>query len=230
MRKILVAPLTLLDGKTTNGLLKRESIRVFGSEPRAVAVLEKALEKRPDLIVFSSELAGMSVALFCREIKTNEALSHVRLLMLVERLDVGAVHTAIRDLDGSLLCPVEDEQLVETIAALLDVDVREGPRIPVDILAWIEDLCETSECPATVVNVVNLSQRGMLVESPVRLQVGERGSFRFFLPDQSGMVAGSCRVHLVTDEVLLHYGIELQEMSLESRQRLRLFVERRGAR
>ncbi len=225
MRKILVSPRTLLGSTSTGGLLQRESIRIIGAEPIAAVLLQKALEKRPDIIVFSSELRGMSPASFCREIKTSAALSHTRLLMLVEQLGVDAGHAQIGHLDGSLLCPVDDGQLVETIAALLEVGLRDAPRVPTEILAWLENLCEQSGCPASVVNVINLSERGMLVESPLRLRVGDQGSFRFFLPDQSGMVAGTCKVHVITDEVLLHYGVELMEMSLESRKRLRLFIE-----
>jgi hypothetical protein len=122
--------------------------------------------------------------------------------------------------------PVDSVQLLATIAELLEIPLSEAPRISVDVLAQIEDLIDDdSEDSRATVNVLHLSDEGLMLEAPVHLRIGAIGKAHFFLPESSVPLSLQCCARVVLDEILLHYWVEFVDLSDEDRTTLKDFVQ-----
>ncbi len=104
--------------------------------------------------------------------------------------------------------------------------MRKGVRLPVEILAGAEDLCEGQDGVRPIVlNILDLSEAGIRVESPVYLKVGAIGTVRFRLPDTCVVMAPKCEVMLMSNEILMHYGIEFKNPSDDQRTAIRGYID-----
>ena len=225
MRRILVAPPKLISSRARNSLLKRQSVELH-SATTADEALALAAQTQPNLVVFSSRMTGLSAEVFCRAIRETPGLEETKTLMITEQLgpeiaDFGGLST-----DGHLVNPVDNSQLVRTIAGLLKLSMRKANRVPVDLIAQLELMGkDKSDDQVVVVSILNLSETGLRVESSLVLKEGSLGRVQFFLPGSQQRLNLYCIVRMLADEVLLHYGIELVKTTKEERAVLRDFVE-----
>ena len=99
-----------------------------------------------------------------------------RLLVVTDHLP-GTLHDPT-DLacDAHLVSPVPAEQLLSTIAELIDVPRRRRERVPLDVLVHTEGFAFDQAVDATLSTGVNLSEDGMLLEANRQLGIGARGS------------------------------------------------------
>jgi CheY-like chemotaxis protein len=198
-------------------------------EVRAARSAEQALDFagrwKPQLIVFSSRLPGTTALRFCEEVRSNSELGHTKLLMLTDQLGEEAGEEFVAGADAHLVNPVDGSQLFQTIAGLLNIRLREAKRVAVDLIGQIDLLTRNDgEDVKAVVNVLNLSDTGLLIESPVPMSVGSIGRVRFYLPGTSEQLSLYCTVRLLADELVLHYGVEFIMLRAADKDVLREFV------
>ena len=186
--------------------------------------LSRARQSPPHLIIFSNEIKDMSVEGFCRTVRVDLS-QQTRLLMLTDML-MDSVSSADGQVDAHLVNPVDDQQLFQTVAELLNLKVRGNARVAVDFITQIELFPKNGmQDLGFIANVINLSESGMRVESPLELPVGSMGRLRFYLPgaDESLLLYGMVKV--LADEVCLHYGLEFVGNSSREKQALRQFIK-----
>ncbi len=228
MHKILIVPKGLLPEESRSSLLRRRSLKLHAAPTaeRTLAVVEKL---RPALIMFSSQILEMGAENFCMAIKRIPGLEDTKLLMITDQVgDVADDYTGVQA-DGHLLSPVEDSDLYRTIAGLLKISLRGAKRVPVDLIARLDLLAKAVDGDVkTEVSILNLSQTGLLIESPVVLTVGSLGRVQFFLPGSSERLSLFCVVRMLADEILLHYGVELLANKEREKEMLGKFVQEIG--
>jgi len=226
--RILIVPAGLFaqeEGKQSFFARKIFTIDTADNFKQALGV---ARQKPPHLIIFSNQVKDMSVDGFCRTVRTDLA-QQTRLLMLTDML-MDSATSGDGEADAHLVNPVDDHQLFRTVAELLNLKVRGNSRVAVDFITQIELFPRNGlQDLRFIANVINLSESGMRVESPLELPMGAMGRLRFYLPgaEESLLLYGMVRV--LADEVSLHYGLEFVGCSTKEKQLLRQFIKSASA-
>lgn len=223
--RILLFPKEVIPGEPRVSLLRRRSVEV-----RAARTAEQALDFagkwKPQLIVFSSRLPDTSAVRFCEAVRSKSELGHTKLLMLTDQLGEEVGNEFGAGADAHLVNPVDSRQLLQTIAGLLNIRLRSAKRVAVDLIGQIDLLTNNAgEDVKAVVNILNLSETGLLIESPVPMSVGSMGRVRFFLPGTSEQLSLYCTIRLLADELVLHYGVEFVMLKAAEKGKLRAFVQ-----
>jgi hypothetical protein len=222
-QKLLIVPDGLLPDESAAALYGRNNF-----ETKMVATADEALAVAAlwgaDLIIFSSAIADIGAQAFCDAVREIPRLQSTKLLMVTDQIGDDQFHASHTPTSGHLVNPVDSAQLLSTISELLDIPLNEAPRVAVDVLAQIEDLLDDPEDTKATVNVLYLSDEGLMLEAPVHLKIGAIGKAHFFLPESSIPLSLQCCVRVVLDEILLHYWVEFVELSDENRTTLQDFV------
>ena len=66
MYKILIAPAEIIETESLGGLLRRDELNVITGTNHALEVLKAAQASQPNLVVFSSDIEGMSIVALAR--------------------------------------------------------------------------------------------------------------------------------------------------------------------
>jgi CheY-like chemotaxis protein len=220
MRKILVVPHNLLSTLSAS-FLDRRSFKVR-SVADACEALEVLAKWPPALILFSSEIEGLPAADFTRMIRADKR-ADIKLLMVSGEFS-GQVPDSVAeaDVDGHLVEPFNETDLLNAVGVALDVSARRAPRLSCNLLARLSE-CGADSTVTMMANILGLSETGMMVESEHRLAIGELVTVHFVVPDSAARVVAKCIV-LTADELQLHYACEFVELDAEARQAVAVFV------
>ena len=221
-RVLLVASPALLS-QLDGTVLSRGGIeRVFAPTPdQGLALLETV---RPDLVILGDEDHQAALAMV-RRIRNDPQARTVSLAVVAE--DVTAEEEQELRLAGANVVLGEDAvpRLWDAwIEELLSIPRRREARVPVRFAVWSH---AGASGEATEASCVNVSTRGLLVDTESPLEVGARLDLWFRLPGDSRDVKAVGQV--VRDEVhgdRLRFGIEFLILRDDGRQRIQAFVGR----
>jgi CheY-like chemotaxis protein len=222
---ILVVPDTLLQAELGPSFLDRGSFRVRGAANHEEA-LRIAEAWAPDLIIVGSSLPFCSATTFCLRVRRDVSPA-IKLLLVTEEIGVPEEDAQEVEPDAHLVSPVDQEHLLHTVAALLNVSARRAPRVAVHVLARVGGLTEDDGPQSVLTNILSLSESGVLLESPRELRLDVVGTIIFVLPDVGHQLALALRPRVLMDEVRLHYGAEFVDASAPDRERIRDYVATR---
>jgi CheY-like chemotaxis protein len=220
VKRVLIVPDQLISDEMGATFFDRQSFAVRSARHASEAV-GVARAFRPDLVILRSDLPGVSAFELCRALRT--IYPKLRLLLIHEL--VGEIDADYGGLvDARLVQPLRPVQLLETIAALLEIRTRRGPRVHLETLVQLTGFGVPLDGELSLANAVDVSEYGMLLETGTQLELERSGELSFFLPGDKHRltVPGVARVAL--DEVLLHYAIEFDGISDEARRSLRDYV------
>ncbi|HEX7478082.1 MAG TPA: PilZ domain-containing protein [Polyangiales bacterium] len=229
LARVLFVPHDLLSGELRESFLDRESflVRTAVDADTALAMAEVW---RPSLVVFRSELDGIRVSDFCLRMRAARSAAAPKLVMLTEQVTGSMDDVVEAGSDCHLISPVDNTQLLDTIAALLEVAQRRSPRAALDTLVHARGFAETdSSSGATLANCLNVSEDGMLLECNHQLQLNSEGCLQFFLPGAAQRLQLRAVVRLAVDEIRQHYAIEWRDIAATDRKLIRRYVEGAGA-
>ncbi|MFH0903385.1 MAG: PilZ domain-containing protein [Pseudomonadota bacterium] len=207
LHKVLVVPPLLLQEEIGPSFLDRSQFRVrtAANGKDAVAI---AAAWQPAVLLFSSRLPDMTASQLVESIRSRIGDS-AKLILLTDSVEIAAAGTLDADLDAHLVTPFVPEQILATLAAVLDVNVRRAPRAQVRILARVET--ETTESspaqPAALSTILDISETGLRVECPRNMSIGDKGRVHFALPGLAKKLSLPFVVRVVVDEVKAHYGV-----------------------
>jgi DNA-binding response OmpR family regulator len=224
-RVLLLVPDDVLSGEIRESFLDRGSftVRTAGDASEALSMISVW---RPSLIVFRSDLAGMSISEFCRMVRDQVRVEETKLLMVTDQVGAALEDVDQVGYDAHLISPVEAPQLLHTVATLVDVRERRAPRVPLEALVRTEGLRESADSPDTsLANAVNISENGILLESEGPLKVGSKGRLHFFLPGGAERITVSGIVRTLMDEVRLHYSVEFVDLPDHHLETIRRYVQ-----
>lgn len=227
-QSVLIVPDTLLHGAIGSSFLDRAKFRV-----RAVGAGKEALQVaavwRPRVIVLGAALGDIDLATFVRSARATD--KDVKLILLADGAAPPPTGEDAPDL--VMAAPVRAQQLIAQLATLLGVPIRAAPRVSLRILARMEGAFaapteEQAVPPApAVVNLLDLSESGALIETPEAMRLGARGHLSFFLPGSPQRFVAEVFVRVLHDEAQLHYGVSFAPLADEDVKRLRAFIHTR---
>jgi CheY-like chemotaxis protein len=221
--RIVIVPDGLLGPELGETFLDRQSIAVRTARD-AEQALAMAELWRPHLIVFRSQPRA-DVGRFCA-LKTLDARHAPKLLMVTDRLDEGRDEAADALCDAHLISPLAVEQLLATIAELVDIRRRRCERVPIDVLVHTEGFAESgSAVDATLSSALGVSEESMLIEASRALRLNVRGRLQFFLPGLSERLTLEGTVRVAVDELRLIYVIDFVDLAPQNRTLLRRYIE-----
>jgi DNA-binding response OmpR family regulator len=223
--RILFVPGDLLVPELRESFLKRESIGVATAESWSDALAEVATF-RPHLIVLRSELDGDSAVPFCQQLQRELRHHAPKLLLVTERLRADLGDTVDAASDAHLVGPLGVPQLLSTMAELLGLHRRRGPRVPIDVLVHTEGFSdEGAAVDSTLSTAIMLSEDSVLIEASRMLALGAEGRLQFFLPGMDERLLALAKVRVAVDEVVLLYVLEFLDLAPQHRAAIRRYVE-----
>jgi hypothetical protein len=225
-RVLIVSPedLTPLLGRTM--LWRNDIERVFA--PGAAACLETARRIVPNLIVVHGTRVREAAELL-RALRSDGATRRVSLAAIVPP---GEEEDALRLSGANLVIPSAVDPTVwdRRLEELLDVPPRREARLHAAFELW----CRADPKAALHEGVVlNISVRGMLIETPESLPVGSTVDLRLALPDTTNEPAGEpvslvglvVRSTAAADAGGFQSGVQFLILRDPVRERIRSFIE-----
>ncbi len=113
-----------------------------------------------------------------------------------------------------------DEDWDKRLARLLQVTARRETRVPIHL--QLEASLGAAEEPFTA-STVNVSETGMLIQSPVPLGLGRELDFALQIPGMAGLISGRARVVRLASRY--EYGVEFTDVDGDVLERLRDFLQ-----
>jgi DNA-binding response OmpR family regulator len=220
--RILIVPDGLLGTDLRETYLDRQSLTVKTAED-AKQGLTMAELWRPHLIVFRGE-PGEDKNRFAA-LRPELDGPGPKLIMVTDRLQEhgGAADAAC---DAHLVGPLVPEQLLATIAEVLDIPRRRSERVPIDVLVHTEGFeGDVAEPSSTLSSGLFVSEEGMLVEASRQLSLHARGQLQFFLPNFAERLTLEGVARVAVDEIRLIYVIEFVDLAPQHRALIRRYVE-----
>ena len=205
--------------------LDRSSLEVRKVTDNAVALATVALWQ-PHLIVFRADPSGEEAWRFCHTLKTEPRGTLMpKLLMVTDQVLLAQQQAFETAYDAHLISPVDVEQLLYTMAEILNIPRRVRPRVPLDVLVHTEGFAEPGlTVDAMLANSLTVSEDGMLLEAGRQLSRGTRGRVQFFLPGSEERITLQATVHAAVDEVRLIYVMEFVDLQPQHRALIRRHV------
>ena len=224
--RILFVPDEVLAAALGSSFLQRRSV-AFRSAHTTAHALAIVASWRPQLVVFRNQLEPAAAAHFCRAFAADTSGQASKLLMITEALqDADFAELASLGADAHLVSPVEPAQLLATIAELLALDRRAGPRARVDSLVHTEGFDgEHASVDAALGSALYVNEDGMVIESNRHLALDACGRVHFFLPGVPDRLSVNARVRASIDEIRLRFAIEFTDLAPQHRAAIRRYVE-----
>lgn len=223
--RVLFVPDEVLAAALGSGFLQRRSV-AFRSAHTTAHALAIVASWRPQLVVFRNQLEAAAAANFCRAFAGETKGQGSKLLMITEALqDADFGELASAGADAHLVSPVEPPQLLATIAELLALDRRAGPRVRVDALLHTEGFDAEHASDAALGSALYVSEDGLVVESHRHLALDASGRLHFFLPGAPERLSITARVRASIDEIRLRYALEFTDLAPQHRAVIRRYVE-----
>jgi CheY-like chemotaxis protein len=223
-KKVLIAPASVLRAEVGASFLDRAFMRVrtAGSGAEAFAMTRAWA---PDLVIIGTGLADTTAAALANRLR-RDVDPKIKLVLLTEMLEPDPAGEELAA-DAHLVEPIDSRNLLVVVSELLDVPPRRGTRVAVRLLARLGGAFEEPGPASALVNLLSLSESGVLVEAPGPLQLAARGTLQLVLPGAGARLALGLRVRVLIDEIRLHYGAEFEDVDEAARQSLRDYVAAR---
>ena len=223
--RVLIVPEDLLSHELGGSLLNRQSLTVRTASSAIEAIGINAAWQ-PSLIVVRSRVSP-AIGKLCQTLLRDRTESPPHLVLVTDSIGESMGEAADAVCDAHLVSPVEAQQLLSTIAELLQLKARRSMRAPIDALVHTEGFAGEKDAPVDVGpgNALNVSEDGMLLESARPLAVGANGRLLFFLPGSSERLVLQGVVRMAVDEVRLWFAIELIDLAPQHRALIRRYVE-----
>lgn len=223
MKKILLLDGVRLFLQLEQTLLQRSDYQLFAATTGAEA-LEIAGREKLDLVLLDYVLPDMTGDQVVRALRRDERNADVGVVVVTARGMREHVDKCMAaGCSDFLYKPVTRTTLCSRVQDLLRVPTRRHVRT----LVRLQVNARNRE-RFFFGNTVNLSESGMLLESPLDLALGESMSLRFFLPGEEEAVACTARVTRRSPterEGEWAYGLSFDRVEDAARKRIAGFVE-----
>lgn len=228
LRQFLTMKKILIDLKICNVLLEkksfliREEVQLYtaASNDEALAILGV---ERVDLIITDLDAPGTSTEQFCSMVRKDPALQHVAIIMVCACDPVQMSRSRRYGADAIILKPIKPSFLLEKARQFLHPSWRETYRVLLDVSVDGTASEETFSCRS-----LDISPRGILVETTRIFALGQRLVCTFMLPDAVPIRAkGVVARNLPTDRGshINRYGIHFQDLPLEESKAIETFFD-----
>jgi CheY-like chemotaxis protein len=180
MPRVLIAAPPELVAELDRSILKRRGVdRVLALEPDQA--FEAIRTARPDLVILG-ETAGNDTCALLRRIRTDPATRAASLAVISRVPPSPAEEADLRRAGANVVLTAEmvPDMSEESIDQLLDVPLRREARVPVRFVVWSH---VGPDNPPLEGRSINVSVRGLLLQTPEPVDIGAKLEISFRLPD-----------------------------------------------
>lgn len=203
-------------------ILRRRDTLVFTALAGSEA-LQKARTEFPQLIIFGFDLFDMTAPEFCREVRSDEELRNVSLLLVCDRDSSDHADLCLgAGCNDVIYRPLQRRELDQKVERLTSIPVRRQLRTITRIEISLE-----KNGRFILGRSINISANGILVEVD-RVLPGD-GALRlhFFLPgDPKALQLEASVLRAEFSGSMAKYGIRFNNLGPEDRERIERFVHR----
>jgi CheY-like chemotaxis protein len=226
VHQILIVPDDVLGLELEASFLDRRAVRtrtaVSGAEALSIATVW-----HPDVVIFGSVLGDMPAAVFIERLRAGVRAPGPQLIRVTSSVDATAADLDQSLYDAHLIAPLEAQQLLDTAAALLELQQRRWQRVRATINVHLSGMVEDpGRGPDTPAITIDICEGGMRVEPRDPLSVGRSGTATLVLPGSHFQLELGCTVRAFIDEMDFHYGLEFTSPTQDQLDLLRAFVQR----
>jgi CheY-like chemotaxis protein len=180
--------------------------------------LEKAREVRPDIVVVDRDMTGADriVSTLRKNAPTRQSS-----IVIIARGELDPIEVELLEAGANAVfrLPVGPDW-DGRMERLLTVPVRREARLPVRFEMEARSGAGVESYSATV---LNLSISGMLIDTPLTLQIGDDLDISFQLPDSDTVIRGTGRV--VRKAGRTHFGIEFYGLEGDGQAEIEAYVK-----
>jgi response regulator RpfG family c-di-GMP phosphodiesterase len=185
--------------------------------------LQKAIEEKPNLVIFGFDLFDMAAPEFCREIRENADLKATSLLLVVERETPEHVDLCMSaGCNDHIFRPIQRRELDAKVAKLTSIPVRRQLRTITKIEVSLE-----KNGRFVLGRSLNISANGMLIEVDRVLPADGRVRIHFYLPgDPKPLQLEADILRAEFAGTMAKYGLKFISALDEERERIEQYVHR----
>lgn len=220
MKKVIIAkklaPLVLQN----ISLLSRSDIKIF-TAATTDEILNIHIEETVDLIVTSRDQPGTSSADIFSIFRQSQHLKRVLVIMLCENDKLHQDWCKQCGAHAILVEPVDSRVLQEKVQQFLNVATRKAYRVTLNISVEGKFRNRPFLC-----HLEDLSVTGALIRAKLDLELGDRISCSFYLPEgaQVNILASVVRTVKQAGSPERHYGIHYIDIPAETKERIESYI------
>ncbi|NTW58478.1 MAG: response regulator [Nitrospirae bacterium] len=224
MKKILIAEPLRSYIEKEKSFLKREDIIVY----RAATtddLLKIHRSEKANLIISQVGMPGMSAEQLCAQIRNDEALRQVSLLMISPDMSSDRERASRCKPNAVMTLPINTAQLLERVRLLLDIPWRGSFRVLLSVAVEGDDKGNAFFCGSE-----NISSSGLLIETDRVISKNDRVTCKFFLPGSEQIVVRGEVVRIMkrdSGKSANQYGIRFLDIDQKARTSIASFVNER---
>ena len=225
MPRVLIAARPELVAALDDSILNRSGVEhVLALEPEHA--LEAIRNSRPDLVILG-ETAGHDTCALLRRIRSDGGARNVQIAVVNDLPPSQAQEATLRRAGANIVLCLEmiPDMSEESIVQLLDVPLRREAEVPVRFVVWSHVGPDNPEVEGRSVNV---SVRGLLLETPEPVDIGSKLELTFRLPEDDEeirAVGKAVREHPRGNGKLI--GVEFLILRDAARDRIRKYAAAR---
>jgi CheY-like chemotaxis protein len=226
MPRVLIAAPPDLIAELDRSILRRSGVeRVLALHPEHA--FEAVRTSRPDMAILG-ETEGADTCALLRRLRADATTRAVSLAVISRKPPTQSEEAELRRAGANVVLTGEmvPEMSEESIDMLLDVPLRREAKVPVRFVVWSH---VGPDNPPLEGRSVNVSVRGLLLETPEPVEVGSKLELGFRLPgdpEEIRAVGKVVREHPPQDGKLV--GVEFLILRDNGRDRIRAWVAAQG--
>ncbi len=225
MKKILIAePLRSFLDKEKN-FLHRADVKMFFAATNDEMLSIHSAEK-VNLIITQPEMAGMPTEQLFTEIRSNDALRKVSLIIVSSDRPGDRERAQQCSPNVILTLPLDAGELLKKARHLLDIPWRESYRVLLSV-----NIEGNSRDKAFFCRSENISATGLLLETDKNLLEGDRLICSFFLPESKQITATGEVVRAMkqtANSPTRQYGVKFDRLLPDARSAIESFVAKKA--
>ena len=224
MKKILIAEALKSYIAKEKSFLKRGDITVY-SAATTDDMLKIHRSEKVSLIISQIDMPGMSAEQLCAQIRNDEALRQVSLLMISPDTSSDREKASRCKPNAIMTLPINTAQLLEKAQLLLDIPWRGSFRVLLSVAVEGDDKGNAFFCGSE-----NISSSGLLIETDRAISKNDRVTCKFFLPGSEQIVVRGEVVRIMKRDAgknVYQYGIRFLEIDQNAQASIASFVKKR---
>ena len=179
MPRVLIAAPPDLVTELDRSILKRPGIeRVLALHPEQA--FDAIRNSRPDLVILG-ETAGSNTCALLRRIRTDPATRSIQLAVITRSSPSQSEEADLRRGGANVVLSAEmvPDMSEESIDQFLDIPLRREAHVPVRYVVWSH---VGPDNPPVEGRSINVSTRGLLLQTPEPVDIGSKLELTFHLP------------------------------------------------
>jgi len=224
MKKLLIAEALKSYIEKEKSFLKREDIILYRAATTDDMFKIHRAEK-VSLIISQIDMPGMSAEQLCAQIRNDEALRQVSLLMISPDTSSDRERASRCKPNAIMTLPINTAQLLEKARLLLDIPWRGSFRVLLSVAIEGDDKGSAFFCSSE-----NISSSGLLIETDRVISKNDQVTCKFFLPSSEQIVVRGEVVRIVKRDAgtkVNQYGIRFLEIDHKAQTSIASFVQKR---